>query len=262
MNTLFRLTFTFVFTCFTVLQACSQEDTLYKKKEFINNSGDTLLYRMLEPGPDCLKKYPLVIFLHGAGERGNDNEKQLVHGTKLFSGKQNMIDFPCFVIAPQCPENKRWVEVSWSLPKHDMPVMISEPLGLTMELINQMILKYPIDTNRIYITGLSMGGFGTWDLISRYPEKFAAAIPICGGGDEKQAKNMVDIPIRAFHGTKDKVVQVARSRNMINAIKKEGGNPLYTEYPTLGHLCWNKAYSEPGLLKWMFSQTKEKAEDK
>ncbi len=244
---------------FSVINA--QNTVLFKKKVYINQEGEVLLYRILEPlvkYEECSKhekKYPLVLFLHGAGERGDDNEKQLIHGTGLFTKEYNRVNFPCFLIAPQCPEEKRWVEVSWKLAKHTMPKESSETMKLTTDLINQLIKKYPIDTSRIYITGLSMGGFGTWDLICRYPDKFAAAIPVCGGGDEQKAELIKSIPIWAFHGKKDKLVNVSRSRNMINTIKASGGNPKYTEYPTLGHLCWDSAYSEKELLKWMFSQS-------
>jgi len=242
----------------------AQNLDLFKKKIHYNAWGDSLLYRMLEPRvsfascSDTTIKYPLVLFLHGAGERGNDNEKQLIHGAKIFVNQANLINFPCFAIAPQCPENYRWAETDWTLASHTLPEEISFPAKLTMELIDEIIKNYPIDTSRIYITGLSMGGFGTWDLISRFPEKFAAAIPICGGADLKYAPTVKNIPIWAFHGAKDKLVKVSRTRNMIFLIRKEGGKPKYTEYPSLGHFSWNAAYSTKNLLQWMFSQSKIK----
>ncbi len=243
---------------FTSAQIIDTE--MYLKKEFLNGKGDTLRYRQMNPlidFSDCEsgKKYPLVIFLHGAGERGNDNEKQLIHGSKLFSNIKNRIDFQSFVIFPQCPENNRWVEVDWKLPAHDMPVNLSKNLELVMNLLDELIAAYPIDTNRIYVAGLSMGGFGTWDLISRYPERFAAALPICGGGDVKQAGRLVGVPIWTFHGGNDKLVLTQRSRDMVDALKKAGGSPKYSEYPGVGHDSWNKAFAEPELLKWLFSQS-------
>jgi predicted peptidase len=130
----------------------------------------------------------------------------------------------------------------------------SVPMNLTMDLLEKLIHKYPIDKKRIYVTGLSMGGFGAWDMICRYPGKFAAAIPICGGGDTGKAQLLVNTPIWAFHGSNDKVVKVILSRNMINAIKANGGNPKYTEYKGVGHDCWINAYKEKGLLEWLFGQ--------
>ena len=233
------------------------QDTSFQSKIFDNTKGGKLNYRFFEIADTTEgKKYPLIIFLHGAGERGTDNEKQLTHGAKKFAEKQNLEKFPCFVIAPQCEEQYRWVEVDWTLPAHKMPEKISVPLGLTVELIEEIIKKYAIDTNRIYVTGLSMGGYGTWDLISRFPNKFAAAVPICGGADENIACNIKDVPIWCFHGAKDKLVLVSRSRNMINALKKCSGTPKYTEYPTLGHFSWGQAYNEKELIPWMFSQKK------
>lgn len=244
----------------TFNSAHSQQNTLFSKEIFYSQKGDSLLYRFLIPqnisANDSNTKYPLVVFLHGAGERGNDNVKQLIHGASLFSKPESLKNYPCYFIAPQCPIDKRWVEVDWKLQFHSMPEQISENLGFTVQLIDSLIKNYPIDINRIYVTGLSMGGFGTWDIICRFPDKFAAAAPICGGGDENLAEKINKIPIWAFHGSNDKLVTVYRSRNMINALKKTGGKPKYTEYPGVGHFSWEKAYSEPDFLKWMFSQSK------
>ncbi len=247
------------------------EEQKFHKLVYNNADGQNLAYRFLLPDnpdisfyakkainklvpTDSIILYPLVIFLHGAGERGNDNEKQLIHGVTLFAQYKMQEKFPCFVIAPQCPEGKRWVEVDWKLDKHQQPDNSSISLQLTMELIDSITQQYPIDTARIYITGLSMGGFGTWDAISRYPNKFAAAAPVCGGGDEQTA-HKIKIPVWAFHGTKDKAVKVERSRNMITAMQQNGVSPKYTEYPKLGHFVWGKAYSEE-LIQWLFDQSK------
>ncbi len=200
------------------------------------------------------KKYPLVLFMHGAGERGCDNNVQLTYIDAVFGSDEFQKEHPCFVFAPQCPNELKWVEVSWSLDSHIQPETTSYSMELTMEIIDQLIEKYPIDTDRLYVTGLSMGGFGTWDIISRYPNTFAAAIPICGGGDENTAFAIHKTPIWAFHGANDKAVKTSRSRNMIEAIRDVGGNPKYTEYPKLGHLCWNEAYATEGLFDWLFSQ--------
>lgn len=218
--------------------------------------GDTLRYRLFVPEKkDTL--LPLLLFLHGAGERGSDNEKQLIHG-KRFLDSALQQKHPCIVLAPQCPNGKRWVEVSWKLPAHTQPEQPSEAFRLLIPLLDSLIKNLPVDTNRIYVTGLSMGGFGTWDLLQRYPDKFAAAVPVCGGGDETKAKQIAHIPVWVFHGAKDKVVIPERSRNMVKALKKAGGKPRYTEYPTLQHNCWDSTYTNPKLYDWLFARSRRK----
>ncbi len=228
------------------------------KKTYTAADGKKLPYRLLKPlNYDPKEKYPLVVFLHGAGERGDDNEKQLIHGVPEFLTVENRKDYPCFLIAPQCPDGKKWVEVDWSAESEVQPKQPSEPLGLTLDLIDQMQKDYPIDAKRIYVTGLSMGGFGTWDVLARRPDLFAAAVPICGGGDETTARQIVKIPIWAFHGAKDPTVNVSRTRRMIAALKKNGGEPTYTEYPEEGHASWVPAYKETAMMKWLFKQKKD-----
>lgn len=240
------------------IEASPEALAMFDAKTYINDQNDTLLYRMLEPEKiGFLKKYPLVIFLHGAGERGNDNERQLIWGAGAFIKEENREEYPCFVIAPQCPEGKRWVDVNWDLMEHIMPEEPSENMALVMELIDRVAAEYPVNKRRIYVTGLSMGGYGTWDLISRCPDKFAAAAPICGGGDEQQASKLVNMPIWVFHGADDTTVPPERSRNMVNAIKEAGGTKIkFTEYPGVGHGSWKPAYADPELMAWMFKQKK------
>ncbi|MFH0866109.1 MAG: prolyl oligopeptidase family serine peptidase [Bacteroidota bacterium] len=235
-----------------------QSDSLFEKHIFISKQNDTLPYRLMRPQAcDTTKKVPLVLFLHGAGERGNDNNMQFVNGAKNFATDYNRGKYPCYMLVPQCAKSYRWVETDWKLPSHVMPDKPSVYLSRTMLLVDSLIKNLNIDTNRIYITGLSMGGFGTWDAISRWPGKFAAAVPVCGGGDTAKASVIKDIPVWAFHGDIDKVVMVSRSRNMINAIKKAGGSPKYTEYTGVGHNCWNSAYSDQSMIEWMFAQNKK-----
>jgi predicted peptidase len=228
---------------------------LLDKKTFTDAKKATLPYRLLKPDHyDPEKKYPLVVFLHGAGERGNDNEKQLIHGVAEFAKEENRKKYPCFLIAPQCPEGKKWVEVDWGAESHRLPAKASEPERLVLELIAALQKEYSIDAKRLYVTGLSMGGFGTWDLIARKPDLFAAAVPICGGGDETQAAKIAKLPIWVFHGAKDDAVKVSRSRNMIEALKKADGRPKYTEYPEEGHASWVPAYKDAAMMKWLFEQ--------
>ena len=231
----------------------------FDKQEFKASDGKTLLYRIYTPEKmDKNKKYPLLIFFHGAGERGNDNTKQLVHGAKnLLSYSQNKND-PIIIIAPQCPRGKQWVNTPWGNDSHTMPKNPSAPMKQTMELMQKTTTKLPVDKQRIYVTGLSMGGFGTWDIIQRMPDTFAAAYPICGGGDTQEAKKLKNLPIWVFHGGNDTVVKTKRSRDMVAAIKDAGGNPKYTEYEGVGHGSWGRAYSDQNALKWFFSQKKKK----
>lgn len=222
----------------------------------VYKSGDeSLNYRLLKPKDyDAAKKYPIVLFLHGAGERGSDNRKQLVHGIKEFTTDDAMNDRPCFVVAPQCPSGQKWADINWSAPGHTMPKKPSDSLRLTMSLVDSLEKEYSIDSDRIYITGLSMGGYGTWDAIQRYPRKFAAAIPICGGGDPKETKQVAKLPIWVFHGARDGVVKPHRSQEMVAALKDAGGTPKYTEYPKAGHDSWSATYRDPKVHQWLFQQ--------
>jgi predicted peptidase len=209
---------------------------------------------------DKEEKYPLVMLLHGIGERGDDNEVQLKWGAKKFASDENRVKYPCFVAVPQCPKNDFWASALRDLAKDFK--MSEEPtlaLQLTLELIGILQDEFPqIDPDRLYITGLSMGGFGTWEAIQRKPDLFAAAVPICGGGDVSKAGPLKKLPIWVFHGAKDQLVNPKWSRDMVEAIKKAGGDPKYTEYPSIDHFSWIPAYSDPELFRWLFNQKKRK----
>jgi predicted peptidase len=205
----------------------------------------------VEPG----KQYPLVLFLHGAGERGNDNSSQLQYLPTWLAGAAWRQQFPCFVIAPQCRAEHRWSAFNWS-DKKSSP-LAAEPttdLAAAIAALEKVSASEPVDPDRVYLTGLSMGGYGSWELAARMPERFAAVSPICGGGDEAQAKKLTSLPIWCFHGGADQVVPVARSRAMIAAIEAAGGKPKYTEFPGVGHDSWTPAYRDSGLLEWLFAQ--------
>lgn len=230
----------------------------FEARTYADDAGNKLLYRLFKPKSyDAKQKYPLVLFLHGAGERGADNAAQLKHGMNDFSGEAVQAKFPCFIVAPQCPTGDRWVDVDWGADKHDMPAKPSPPIRLTLRAIENLQKEFSIDAKRLYITGLSMGGYGTWDAIQRHPELFAAAVPICGGGDPKYAEKIKNIPIWAFHGDKDTAVKVERSRDMIAAIKAAGGMPKYTEYPGVGHDSWTATYKDAEMYKWLFAQSRK-----
>jgi len=243
-----------VLFCFGSISNSFSQSSLFSFEKYINADGDTLNYRQLVSDYDPISKYPLVIFLHGSGERGDDNEAQLQWGVMNFASSQNMKMHPSIVIAPQCPKNMSWGNFS----KEDMSLQPSptEPMKLLMELVNESIKNLPVDTNRIYITGLSMGGFGTFDAISRYPDLFAAAVPVCGGGDVSKSASISHIPIWIFHGALDAAVDPVLSRNMVEALTKAGAYPGYTQYPEVGHFSWIAAYSDPMMMEWLYSQRK------
>lgn len=224
-------------------------------REYKDRAGAKLLYRLYKPVPKTTgEKFPLVLFLHGAGERGDDNAAQLTHGVKFFLEREN--EYPCFIVAPQVPKNEQWVNTPWGNPKHTIPEKPSESMRLTLDLLGALEKEFPeIDSKRIYVTGLSMGGFGAWDILMRQPKMFAAAVPICGGADDTRAALIAKIPVWAFHGGADDVVKTARSRNIVAALKAAGGSPRYTEYPGVGHQCWDQAYSSPELFQWLFGQS-------
>ncbi len=216
-----------------------------------------LPYRLFVPkNYDAAKKYPLIVYLHGAGERGTENESHIAkNGAPKLVSDEVQIKTPCFVLAPQCPPDKRWVEVNWGEKEpHKMPETPSEPMRLLLQLLDELPKEFSLDSQRLYLMGISMGGFGTWDLLARRPQLFAAAVPICGGADNSTAPMIKHIPIWAFHGDADGVVFVGRTRTMVEAVKVVGGNIKYSEYPGVGHNSWDKAFAEPGLFDWLLAQ--------
>lgn len=237
-------------------------EDLFEAREYVSEDGDTLLYRMMVPEEMVEgETYPLVLFLHGAGERGNDNTAQLEWGVHAFANPEFREWNPSIVIAPQVPEGSYWGNLNWRDDGTELKSEPSIPLELARQLVLQTTEKYPVDKNRLYITGLSMGGFGTWDMITRHPDLFAAAMPICGGGDPTKAHLLVDLPIWNFHGAKDAVVPPQLSRDMIQAIRIAGGSPGYTEYPDTDHFSWIPAYADAHVLEWLFNQRKVPTEE-
>lgn len=178
-------------------------------------------------------KWPLMMFLHGAGESGNDLQKVKVHGPpKIVETKR---DFPFILVSPQSARG------GWDPP-------------LLNALLDEIISKYRVDEDRIYLTGLSMGGFGTWAMAAAYPDRFAAIVPICGGGNPADAPKLKSIPAWVFHGAKDPVVPLARSEAMVNALKAAGGSVKFTVYPDAGHDSWTETYNNPELYEWLLQQ--------
>jgi len=245
----------FVIAIFFSLPVFSQVETVpgFDKLLYISEK-DTMAYRLLQPEQQAKKNFPLVIFLHGIGERGNDNQAQIKHIADLFLDPDTKTRFPGYVLAPQCPAKMMWARHD----KHEGRLIMREKptraMAMLIALIDKIEKDFPVDPARIYVTGLSMGGYGTWDLIARFPDRFAAAVPICGGGDPETAFSIKHLPLWAFHGALDKVVLPQQSRVMIKALQDAGGTPGYTEYPDTGHDSWVNAYSDPNLLPWMFDQ--------
>lgn len=256
-----------------MINPLSPDYTIFPQKEWekkfnsfqfkvYQEDGHTLPYRFHQPEQkQSGEKYPLVIFLHGAGERGLDNRTQFQRfAPTLFWQK-----YPCYVVAPECPartaENSNaesvWVDTPFGASSHKMRENPTWPMQLAMRLINQIIKENNVDISRIYVTGLSMGGFATWEIIQREPGLFAAAMPICGGGDPDYAAKLNSIPIWVVHGGNDHTVPVTRSREMVSAIQASGGNVKYSEYPGVDHDSWTQTYGNPEIWDWLFSQVKK-----
>lgn len=220
--------------------------------------NETFRYLLLKPEPiEPGKSYPLILFLHGAGERGDDVERLKKHFLPAISSDEFRKKFPCFVVAPQCRAEQWWVKLPEERTRASTQ-LTEEPavqLQMALQTVDDVIEELPVDENRLYLTGISMGGYGSWDLAMRQPNRWAAVVPICGGGDESKGKLLVDVPLWAVHGDADPAVPVERSRNMIEAVKAAGGSPKYTEYPGVDHDSWTQTYSDPnGVLAWMFEQ--------
>ena len=230
---------------------------LYEAKTYCNADGQKLPYRLLKPEKiEPGKSYPLVLFLHGGGENGSDNDLHLYIGAEDFAKAENRRKHPCFVVFPQCPAGSSWGPQRSKSRQNTKSKRPLDTLDLAMELVDKLTAKLPIDKKRIYVTGLCTGGVGTWNAIQRRPKFFAAAIPICGGGDVAQAARVKDVPIWAFHGDKDPVVPVEDTRTMIAAIRKAGGRPKMTIYAGVKHNSWSATYGNPEVMAWLFAQKK------
>lgn len=208
------------------------EQTSEQLNAKVNVRLNYLLY--LPKEYDQRESWPLLLFLHGSGERGDDLELVKKHGPpkQIAAGK----DFPMIVVSPQCPSGRRW-----------------EPIEL-VALLDDLASKYKVDADRVYVTGLSMGGFGTWRLADYATDRIAAIAPICGGGEKHWARQLTDLPVWAFHGAKDTAVPLERTQTMVDEIEKLGGKPKLTIYPDAGHDSWTETYDNPQLLEWLLEQ--------
>ncbi len=200
---------------------------------------DYLLHLPKTYGADKEKKWPVIVFLHGSGERGSNLELVKVHGPPKLVEKDP--EFPFIVVSPQCPEGTRW-----------NPMLLGA-------MLDSVISKHAVDQDRIYLTGLSMGGFGTWDWAAAEPRRFAALVPICGRGDPRIAERLKNIPVWVFHGAKDTAVPLSGSEEIVKALEKAGGKPKLTVYPDAGHDSWTETYNNPELYKWLLEQQRPSA---
>lgn len=255
-----------LFTAGVSLRTVAQALADYRKETYASGN-DTLLYRILLPeGFDASKKYPLLFVLHGSGERGNDNEAQLIHGANTFIQPQFKELYKAIIIFPQCPKNSYWSNVDIQRDSNNkVPAVFSfkkdgdptPPMHALIKLVKHMQHEPYVDKKRIYVGGLSMGGMGTFEILWRQPKVFAAAFPICGGGNPATAKKFAKkVPVWVFHGGKDNVVLPKYSEDMVRAIKEAGGNPKFTIYPEANHNSWDNAFAEPQLFAWLFSHHK------
>lgn len=222
------------------------------------NGGQPLPFRFLKPQIPLKngEKYPLVIFLHGSGERGADNELPLKNGVLALAERDFQQKHPCFVLAPQLAEGQQWA--NFTRDWHEVVFNEKEPSAAgaaVIELVEKMLAENPlIDPARIYLTGLSNGGFGTFDLLTRRPDLFAAGLPICGGGDPAFASKLKGKPVWIFHGKLDEAVPVAHSKRMFEALKKQGNEVKFTEFETLGHAVWQEVFYNPEVWNWLFEK--------
>ncbi|MBQ7335070.1 MAG: prolyl oligopeptidase family serine peptidase [Clostridia bacterium] len=232
-------------------------NTLMIEKSYSGEYG-SMPYRLYLPADySAEKSYPLILFLHGAGERGNDNTAQLKNAIgQMFADPASPV-YQCIVVAPQCPQDQKWVNVeAWTDCQYSIDeIPESDALKTVRGILSEVQTEYGVDLDRVYATGLSMGGYGTWDLLVRHGELFAAAIPVCGGCDTSKAALLTDIPIYTFHGLKDPTVPCTGTEAMVDAIRSLGGTKItYVPYPEMEHNVWETAFATEGLYDWLLAQ--------
>lgn len=224
----------------------------FRPATVVEDGRVVLRYRMMSPPTvEQGRKYPLVLVLHGAGERGTDNAKQLVHGAAEWLGYGER--FPAYVVFPQCPPGTYWDGPN-KVRVEQVPAGTVAPMPQVIALLERLKRDLPVDDRRVYVMGLSMGGFGTFSIVHALPDTFAAAAPICGGGEPSMVDKLAGTPFWIFHGDADTIVPVERSRQMHEALRAAGAEVKYTEYPGVGHDSWTPTFGDPAVVEWMFSQ--------
>lgn len=234
-------------------------------KESFNAFGISLPYRFHEPENMADSgKYPLVLFLHGAGERGDDNEAQLRWGVLDALADPESPLHGAYIIAPQCPLEKQWVDTPWAEGAYCISKVKETPyLAAAVQLVKETMEKYSIDEDLVAVMGISMGGFGSWDALSRYPEIFKGGFICCGSGSPEAAPLLLNKPIFTYHGDVDDTVPVSGTRDVVNAVKAAGGTDItYREYADMGHWTWQRAYAEFDDMKALFAALQKKKDEK
>ena len=227
--------------------------------EVQKNEFQQMPYQLFVPKIEAGETYPLVICLHGALGRGTENEARGIEAYAVLKAPAVQQKHPAFLLAPQCAKEFQWVDTPWAKGSYNLDqVPESVYMKKVYALILQIMKDCPVDKTRIYVTGQSMGGFGTWNMILNHPELFAAAIPLCGGGSPAHAERIKNIPIQFFHGAKDPTVPTAASRDMAAALEAAGSRVFkYTELPEGGHVIMKEVWATPGLIDWLFEQQKK-----
>lgn len=228
------------------------------KAEIHEKEGKSLPYRWTKVGQ--AESPAMVLFLHGAGERGDDNQVQLKHGVPDLLKWLEANDESAVVVAPQCNRGVWWADLRGDFRSPDGGDLAETPsamMTMVFEVVDRLAKEHQVDPKRIYVTGLSMGGFGSFAAVARRPEFFAAAMPVCGGGDPKTAVQIKDVPFWVFHGKSDNVVPLSASIVMVEALKKAGAKVEFREYPGVGHDSWSATYRDPKVWQWLFEQKKK-----
>lgn len=248
---------------FVATSSNAQDFKKYDRGNFIKGK-DSIYYRLLFPKNfDPKKKYPILFFLHGSGERGNDNEKQLTHGGKLFLKESVRKQFPAIIVFPQCSSDSFWanVDLTDKSGKERFNFLTggkpTKSMHALLGMIDNFLDKPYVDKNKVYIGGLSMGGMGTYELLRRKRKMFAAAFAICGGDNVANVRKYKKTPLWIFHGEKDNVVPVVLSTIISDQLQVLGVAPKITLYPKDNHNSWDSAFAEPELLPWLFSKERK-----
>lgn len=239
----------------TPAQILTKDDFTFRKETYTDKKGNKMPYRLfVPPNYNAKQQYPLVFWLHGAAGRGSDNVEQISggneNGTHTWTTPAHQAQFPAFVLAPQCAEDR-----FWSDPDSNE---ISPQLLMALDVLAEVQKEFSIDADRIYVAGQSMGGLGVWALLQSQPDRWAAALVLCAYDNFTNVKAVGRVPLWVFQGDADMVVPVDLVRQMVKDLKKSGAQPRYSEYHKVGHDVWVKAFAEPDLVVWLAAQKRGK----